>query len=596
MFSSLKSLGALNKYLIHYKYYLLGGIVFIGISNYFRVLQPKYFREALDMIIETVPMYNMVSGSDDAHILYGYIVKNIMWFGVFVILQALIMGIFMYFMRQTIIVMSRLIEYDMRKEMYAHAQYLDTNFYKQNATGDLMARFTEDVSRVRQYLGPSLLYGFNLITLFVLVIYAMYEVNPTLATYSLLPLPFLSWSIFKISEKINHQSSIIQTQLSKLSTLSLEILSGIRDVKSYAQEGRMQQYFAEETEIYLKKNIDRTKVDSMFYPIIVLVIGISSVFTLWIGSNQVIMGDVTPGNIAEFFIYITLLTWPITALGWTASLVQQAAASQKRINEFLETDNSFENGVEQLHSINHDIHFENVSLTYPDTGITAIKEVSFTLSKGNKTAIIGETASGKSTIAYLLMQLYRPDQGTIKLGDQNIADFSIESWRDKIGYVPQDSFLFSDSVKNNISFGLQDEARYDHIEKYADHASVHEDIMTLPKDYHTMVGERGVTLSGGQKQRISLARSLITQPELLILDNSLSAVDTDTEQRISNYLKSIDNDLTMVIITQRINNIIHYDRIITMSEGRVIENGTHEELLAAKGYYYNLYQKLNKAD
>jgi len=596
MFSSLKSLGALNKYLIHYKYYLLGGIVFIGISNYFRVLQPKYFREALDMIIETVPMYNMVSGSDDAHILYGYIVKNIMWFGVFVILQALIMGIFMYFMRQTIIVMSRLIEYDMRKEMYAHAQYLDTNFYKQNATGDLMARFTEDVSRVRQYLGPSLLYGFNLITLFVLVIYAMYEVNPTLATYSLLPLPFLSWSIFKISEKINHQSSIIQTQLSKLSTLSLEILSGIRDVKSYAQEGRMQQYFAEETEIYLKKNIDRTKVDSMFFPIIVLVIGISSVFTLWIGSNQVIMGDVTPGNIAEFFIYITLLTWPITALGWTASLVQQAAASQKRINEFLETDNSFENGVEQLHSINHDIHFENVSLTYPDTGITAIKEVSFTLSKGNKTAIIGETASGKSTIAYLLMQLYRPDQGTIKLGDQNIADFSIESWRDKIGYVPQDSFLFSDSVKNNISFGLQDEARYDHIEKYADHASVHEDIMTLPKDYHTMVGERGVTLSGGQKQRISLARSLITQPELLILDNSLSAVDTDTEQRISNYLKSIDNDLTMVIITQRINNIIHYDRIITMSEGRVIENGTHEELLTAKGYYYNLYQKLNKAD
>lgn len=596
MFSSLKSLGALNKYLIHYKYYLLGGIVFIGISNYFRVLQPKYFREALDMIIETVPMYNMVSGSDDAHILYGYIVKNIMWFGVFVILQALIMGIFMYFMRQTIIVMSRLIEYDMRKEMYAHAQYLDTNFYKQNATGDLMARFTEDVSRVRQYLGPSLLYGFNLITLFVLVIYAMYEVNPTLATYSLLPLPFLSWSIFKISEKINHQSSIIQTQLSKLSTLSLEILSGIRDVKSYAQEGRMQQYFAEETEIYLKKNIDRTKVDSMFFPIIVLVIGISSVFTLWIGSNQVIMGDVTPGNIAEFFIYITLLTWPITALGWTASLVQQAAASQKRINEFLETDNSFENGVEQLHSINHDIHFENVSLTYPDTGITAIKEVSFTLSKGNKTAIIGETASGKSTIAYLLMQLYRPDQGTIKLGDQNIADFSIESWRDKIGYVPQDSFLFSDSVKNNISFGLQDEARYDHIEKYADHASVHEDIMTLPKDYHTIVGERGVTLSGGQKQRISLARSLITQPELLILDNSLSAVDTDTEQRISNYLKSIDNDLTMVIITQRINNIIHYDRIITMSEGRVIENGTHEELLTAKGYYYNLYQKLNKAD
>lgn len=593
MFSSLKSLGALNRFLVRYKYYLISGFVFIALSNYFRVLQPRYFREALDMIIEVVPMYDVVKGSKHAAILHEYIIENLIWFGIFVILQAVIMGIFMYFMRQTIIVMSRLIEYDLRKEMYAHAQYLDTTYYKQHSTGDLMARFTEDVSRVRQYLGPALLYGFNLITLFALVITAMFNVNAKLAIFALLPLPLLSWSIFKISEKINMHSGYIQTQLSGLSTLSLEILSGIRDVKSYAREKAMQEMFAEETDVYLKKNLARTKVDSLFYPLIILVVGISSVLTLWIGGQQVLIGDVTPGNIAEFFIYITLLTWPITALGWTASQVQQAAASQKRINEFFDADVSFKNGPHKIERINQDIIFDHVSLTYPDTGITAVNDVSFTLKKGSKTAIIGETASGKSTIAYLLMQMYRPTEGRILFGEKNISEFSIESWRERIGYVPQDSFLFSDSIRNNIGFGLKDESGYEDVESYAGHASVHEDIMTLPQEYETVVGERGVTLSGGQKQRISIARSLISKPELLILDNSLSAVDTDTELKIASYLNVIDDSITMVIITQRINNIFRYDRIISMAEGRIIEDGTHEELLRAKGYYYSLYMKLN---
>ncbi|MCO6459936.1 MAG: ABC transporter ATP-binding protein [Saprospiraceae bacterium] len=594
MFSSLKSLGALNRYLIHYKYYLLGGFMFIALSNYFRVLQPRYFREALDMILETTPLYNFVKGSSHSHILYEYIVQNILWFGLFVVIQALIMGVFMFLMRQTIIVMSRLIEYDMRKEMYAHAQYLDSTYYKRHSIGDLMARFTEDVSKVRQYLGPCLLYGFNLITLFILVITAMYQVNSRLATFSLLPLPFLSWAIFKISEKINHQSGVIQIQLSQLSTLSLEILSGIRDVKGYAQERQMEQYFAEETENYLKKNIERARMDALFYPFIILVIGVTSVVTLWVGGSQVSSGEVTPGNIAEFFIYITLLTFPITALGWTASLVQQAAASQKRINDFMDSKIIFENGRDEVSSMRHDIVFDHVSLKYPDTGITAVKDISFTIEKGTKTAIIGETASGKSTIAYLLMQMYRPTEGTIRLGNKDITEFSLHSWRDKIGYVPQDSFLFSESVRNNIAFGLKENNPDLDIEQYAEHASVHEDIMTLPDEYETMVGERGVTLSGGQKQRISIARSLIVRPELLILDNSLSAVDTDTEQRIASYLGSMQEGITMVIITQRINNIFKYDRIITMSDGRIIENGTHDELMAARGYYFGLYSRLNE--
>jgi len=308
----------------------------------------------------------------------------------------------------------------------------------------------------------------------------------------------------------------------------------------------------------------------------------------------VVRGEVTPGNIAEFFIYITLLTWPITALGWTASQVQQAAASQKRINEFLDADVSFKNGTDQIERINQDIRFEHVSLTYPDTGITAVNDISFIIKKGSKTAIIGETASGKSTIAYLLMQMYKPTEGRILIGDRDISEFSIESWRERIGYVPQDSFLFSDSIRNNIGFGLKDESGFDDVERYAVHASVHEDIMTLPQEYETIVGERGVTLSGGQKQRISIARSLISNPELLILDNSLSAVDTNTELKIASYLNDVDNSITMIIITQRINNIFNYDRIITMAEGKVIEDGTHDELLKAKGYYYSLYLKLNE--
>lgn len=593
MSSSLKSLGALNKYFTKYKYHILGGILFIAISNYFRVLQPQYFREAMDMIIETVPMYSLGKGASNAHIMQEYIVLNLIWFGLFVIAQAFVMGIFMYFMRQTIIVMSRLVEYDMRKELYAHAQYLDTTYYKKHSTGDLMARMTEDVSRVRQYLGPALLYGINLISLFVFVIYAMFDVNPKLAIYTLIPLPFLSWSIFKVSEQINVRSTAIQAQLSRLSSIALEIFSGIRDVKSYAQEQRMGEFFAKESEDYLQKNIKRIKVDSLFFPIILFVIGISSVLTLWVGGQQVMAGEVTPGNIAEFFIYITLLTWPITALGWTASLVQQAAASQTRINEFMDSKISFENGAHSMNRISDDIEFKNVTLTYPDTGIVAVKDVSFTIPKGSKTAIIGETASGKSTIAYLLMQMYRPTAGEILVGDKNISEYTIKNWRDHIGYVPQDSFLFSDSVSNNIGFGLKEDYVQDEVERYAAYASVHEDILSLPKTYETVVGERGVTLSGGQKQRISIARSLIGEPDLLILDNSLSAVDTDTELKIASYLNSFDEDKTMVIITQRINNIFQYDQIITMSEGRVIEHGSHEELMAANGYYWGLWRKMN---
>lgn len=594
MASQLKSLGVLNKYFRKYKYYVLGGILFITISNYFRVLQPQYFREAMDMVIDTVSMHAQVRGLNNTHLLESYIAKNLIWFSLFIIGQAIIMGVFMYLMRQTIIVMSRLVEYDMRKEIYNHAQYLDATYYNQHATGDLMARVTEDVSKVRQYIGPAVLYGINLITLFIMVIYSMFSVNTELSIYTLIPLPFLSWGIYKISEVINQRSTEIQTQLSRLSSISVEVFSGIRTVKSYTQESRMGAYFAKESDDYLAKNMARIKVDAWFFPIMLFVIGVSSIFTLWVGGNQVLAGEVSPGNIAEFFIYITLLTWPITSLGWTASLVQQAAASQTRINEFMGATNSFENKDRKVQTLAAEIRFENVSLVYPDTGIKALDQVSFVIPKGSKTAIIGETASGKSSIAYLLMQLYRPTGGRIVLDDVNIEEYDVHHWRSKTGYVPQDSFLFSDTVANNIAFGMKGETTIEEVSKYAGYAAVHEDIIGLPDGYETIVGERGVTLSGGQKQRVSIARALISNPELLILDNSLSAVDTDTELKITRHLNSIKSNTTMIVITQRVNTMFEYDNIITLARGKVIEMGNHQELMEKRGYYYRLFQKQNE--
>ncbi|MBK7869794.1 MAG: ABC transporter ATP-binding protein [Saprospiraceae bacterium] len=587
----MKQLKYLNKYFVKYRWHLLGGIVFVFISNYFRVLQPQIIREALDLVVENISLYQLYSGFELQSELYSIIGQTLLFFAGLVLLLALLMGVFMYFMRQTIIVMSRLVEYDMRKEIYAHYQRLDLAFYKRNNTGDLMARITEDVSKVRMYLGPAVLYGINLISLFILVIQSMLSVSWELTLYSLLPLPFLSISIYYVSNLINKKSEAIQKKLATLNSIAQEVYSGIRVVKSYVQEKPMVKFFAEESEDYKGKALGLVKVNAFFFPLMLLLIGASTIITVYVGGLQVGQGAVTPGNIAEFVIYVNMLTWPVTAIGWIASIIQQAAASQKRLNEFLNTKPTITNTVVQNPApILGKIEFDRVSFTYPDTGIKALRNVNFKLNPGQKLAIIGRTGSGKTTIADLLVRMYDVSDGEIRIDGKDIRKHDLANLRERVGYVPQDVFLFSDSISNNISFG-NIEAEQPEIEQFAKYASVFDDINDLPERFGTVLGERGVTLSGGQKQRVSIARALIKKPDIVILDDCLSAVDTNTEKQILGYFTEALSDKTAIIITHRIYSLLQFDKIIVLDDGQIVEEGTHEELLSRKGYYAELYEK-----
>ena len=456
-----------------------------------------------------------------------YIGLNLLDYAWLVIGFAVLMGIFMYLMRMTIIVVSRLIEYDLRKVIFAHYEELDTSFYNRNSTGDMMSRITEDVSKVRMYLGPGLLYCINLVTLFVLAIYYMYSVNETLTLYALLPLPFLSISIYYVSRLINQRSERIQKQLAKLTTIAQEVYSGIRVVKAYSKEKQFLGFFSDECESFKDKNMDLARVNAFFHPLMILLVSVSILLVVVIGGQEVAKGNITNGNIAEFIIYVNMLTWPFTAVGWIVSIVQQAEASQKRINEFLRTAPSITNTSEEPITIRGHIEFKDVSFTYKDSGIEALKNINFTIKKGEKLGIIGRTASGKSTIASLLLRLYDLEKGQILIDGQNINSINLFELRRQIGYVPQDGFLFSDTIHNNVAFGKLD-ATEEEVADITRHAAVYNDIMELPKQFKSMVGERGVTLSGGQKQRVTLARALIKAPEIIILDDCLSAVDTTT--------------------------------------------------------------------
>lgn len=586
----MKHLFTLNRFLIKYKYRLLLGVLFVSLSNYFRILQPQMIREALDLVTEKIKRYKTLPQGPEQDALISSIGSDLLYFGGLVIVLAILMGIFMYFMRQTIVVMSRLIEYDQRKELFAKYSSLSQAFFRRNNTGDMMSRITEDVSKVRMYLGPALLYGINIATLFTLTIWSMLRVDLELTLYTLAPLPVLSISIYYVSRIINLKSEAIQQQLAQLTSISQEVYSGIRVVKSYVQEKAFGRLFTDECEDYKDKSLELAKVNALFFPLMLLLIGLSTVITVYVGGLQVAEGKITAGNIAEFVIYVNMLTWPIASIGWIASLIQQAEASQKRINEFLSVKPEIQNNARDDAPIKGDLTFENVHFTYPDTGIEAVKGISFHVAPGEKMAIVGRTASGKSTIADLIVRMYDPDQGRILIDRKDVRHHDLNNLRKRIGYVPQDVFLFSDTVQANIAFGKPD-ASLEEVVKYAEFAAVKDDILGLPEGFDTLVGERGVTLSGGQKQRISIARALLKNPDLLVLDDCLSAVDTRTEQKILDFLSHQLDNKTVVLITHRVNQLIDFDKILVIDDGRIVEEGNHESLIEKQGQYFELFEQ-----
>lgn len=586
----MKSLRYLNKYLLKYKYRLLWGIVFIIISNFFQILPAQVVRYAFNLIKEGISLHSLYEGMAQQEIVYNLFSNSILVYGVIILIMALLRGIFLFFVRQTIIVMSRLVENDLKNEIYEHYQSLPLSFYRKNNTGDLMARISEDVSRVRMYIGPAIMYGLNLVVLFLMVIPYMLSVNVKLTLYTLIPLPILAVSIYYVNNIIQRKSDEIQRSLSGITTFVQEAFSGIRVLKSFVRENDSHNNFTTASNLYKEKSLDLNFVNSLFFPLVLFLVGLSTIITVYIGGQEVISGSITVGNIAEFIIYVNMLTWPVTSLGWTASLVQRAAASQERINEFLHTKNTITTEKNISREIKGDIVFEDVNFIYPDTNIHALKNISFNLRHGETLAVIGNTGSGKSTIAALLPRMYDVSSGRILIDGINVRDYNLKSLRSQIGYVPQDVFLFSDSIRNNIGFGLPHITEEQMVQAAKD-ADVYENIMRFPEQFDTKLGERGITLSGGQKQRVSIARALVREPSILILDDSLSAVDTKTENAILNSMRRIMQNRTSIIISHRVSSVKLADRILVLDDGEIVQHGTHDELINQEGLYKALYER-----
>ena len=584
----MKHLSRLNKYFLKYKWWIIPGSIFVVISNIFGVVPAQVIGYAVDLIDENIQIFNLFHGFDRQAIIYDIFSSNLLFFGLLVIALYLLRGLFLFFMRQTIILMSRHIEFDMKNDIYQHYQELSLGFYRRNNTGDLMNRATEDVNRVRMYVGPAIMYTINTFVLSVLIIWSMFDVNSKLAIYCLLPLPFLVVIIYYVNTLIFKKSGKIQERLSDLSSFVQERFSGIRIIKSYVREDYTRNMFEIQSNDYKKDSMSLVKVSALFYPTMLLLIVLSTILTIYIGGIQVMNGSITAGNIAEFIIYINQLTFPVTMLGWVTSLIQRAAASQQRINEFLDIPSDIQSIENKEIELKGNIKFDNVSFIYPDTGIEALKDVSFEINSGEFVAIIGKTGSGKSTLANLIMRMYDVENGRIDIDGKNIKALNLKDYRSQIGFVPQEVFLFSDTIKNNIAFGL-DQVTDEEVHDAAKNASVYTNIIDFEEKFETMLGERGITLSGGQKQRVSIARALIKSPKILVFDDCLSAVDTKTEEEILQNLGKIMAGKTSILIAHRISTIKNADKILVLDDGKIIEQGTHNELLKLNGSYTELY-------
>jgi ATP-binding cassette subfamily B protein len=581
----MKELKYLLKFYEKYKWRFLIGVVFVVVSNVFALYPAVFTRKAFDTAKEAIEL-----GQNNGNVDFESLTSTLLYFGMMLILFALLKGVFMFFMRQTIIVMSRMIEYDIKNEIYDHYQKLDRAFYKRNRTGDMMARISEDVSKVRMFLGPATMYPINMISLFALVMYNMFSINVKLSLFVLAPLPIMSVSIFFISKIIHSKSEKVQKQLSLLSTISQESFSGIRILKSFVNEKMNFKLFNTETDEYLKRNVSLARTNAAFFPFMLLLIGLSTLLTIYVGGTEAIAGNITTGNIAEFIIYVNMLTWPMASIGWVTSIIQRAAASQKRINEFLNTKVEVDDGsIEE--PILGEIVFDNVSFKYPDSNINALSNISFKIEKGKSVAIVGRTGSGKSTIIQLLTRMYKSSEGLIKIDQKPIRDYNVKSLRSAISLVPQEALLFSDTISNNISFGTDKNTSQEEIEDVAKKAAIHENIMSFPAQYSTKIGERGVTLSGGQKQRISIARAFIKPSSILIFDDCLSAVDNETEEQILKEIKKKNQNKTSLVVSHRLSSIQHVDEIIVLENGKIIEKGTHEELIQNKKVYFDMYEQ-----
>ena len=577
----MKELKHINKYFYKYRYRLLFGILITIGAKIFALFTPRFIGKSITTISDAI------NGDISEAVFREELTINILY----LIGAAVVTGIFTFLMRQTIINVSRYIEYDLKNEVYLQYQNLSLNFYKSNRTGDLMNRISEDVGKVRMYAGPAIMYTINTVTLFVVALIYMINVAPTLTLYTVLPLPILSVIIYKLSKIINKKSRIVQEYLSHLSAYTQESFSGISVIKSYGIENENYNEFNALSEESKQKQIDLTKVQALFFPSMILLIGVSNILVAYVGGMQYINGEIEDiGTIAEFLIYVNMLTWPVATVGWVTNLVQQAEASQKRINEFLKQEPEVKNNNPVPSSINGTIEFNNVTYIYPDTNIKALDRVSFTIKKGETLAILGKTGSGKSTILDLIGRLYDVQEGTIKIDGTAIDQIHLKSLRDHIGYVPQDAFLFSDTIENNIMFGKEDATEAE-VVNAAKNADVHKNIKNFNNGYKTKLGERGITLSGGQKQRISIARAIIKAPEIMLFDDCLSAVDTETEEKILKSLRRISDGKTTIIVSHRVSSAKDADKIIVLEDGKIIQNGTHETLVNSDGYYKELYIK-----